>query len=163
MSSIDSSPTGRRTSSGRTPDASSPQGCAGRGWRIHRTMTPANPAICACSGTRLHTSEMKATTVPSSLIVGRVLAIHVRDDCVLDAARCYIDTPKLGLIARMHGGSEANADAVAHLPAVWISEVARAQAFLDIDGAAYRFDRAGKFCKKCIARGIEDAAASYRD
>lgn len=39
-----------------------------------------------------------------SLIVGRILALHVRDDAVLDAARCYIDTPKLNLIGRMHGG-----------------------------------------------------------
>jgi flavin reductase (DIM6/NTAB) family NADH-FMN oxidoreductase RutF len=38
-----------------------------------------------------------------SLVVGRVLAMHVRDDCVLDAARCYIDTPKLDLLGRMHG------------------------------------------------------------
>jgi len=42
--------------------------------------------------------------VDRALVVGRVLAIHVRDDCVLDAARCYIDTPRLGLIGRMHGG-----------------------------------------------------------
>lgn len=39
-----------------------------------------------------------------TLIVGTVLAVHVRDDCVLDAARQYIDTPKLDLIGRMHGG-----------------------------------------------------------
>jgi hypothetical protein len=32
------------------------------------------------------------------------VAMHVRDDCVLDAARCYIDTPKLDLIGRLHGG-----------------------------------------------------------
>ena len=38
-----------------------------------------------------------------SLVLGRVLAMHVRDDCVMDAARCYIDTPKLDLIGRMHG------------------------------------------------------------
>ena len=31
------------------------------------------------------------------------LAIYVRDDCVLDADRCYIDTPKLDLIGRLHG------------------------------------------------------------
>ena len=37
------------------------------------------------------------------IVLGRVLAAHVRDDCVLDAARCYIDTPKLDLIGRMHG------------------------------------------------------------
>ena len=42
--------------------------------------------------------------VDRALVVGRVLAIHVRDDCVLDAKRCYIDTPKLHLIGRMHGG-----------------------------------------------------------
>ena len=35
------------------------------------------------------------------LIMGRVLAMHVRDDCVLDPARHYIDAAKLGLIGRM--------------------------------------------------------------
>lgn len=39
-----------------------------------------------------------------ALVLGRVVAMHVRDDCVLDAARCYIDTPKLDLIGRLHGG-----------------------------------------------------------
>ncbi len=38
-----------------------------------------------------------------SLVLGRVLAAHIRDDCVLDAGRRYIDTPKLDLIGRMHG------------------------------------------------------------
>ena len=37
-------------------------------------------------------------------MVGRVLAMHVRDDAVLDPKRCHIDTPKLDLIGRMHGG-----------------------------------------------------------
>lgn len=41
--------------------------------------------------------------IDRSLVLGRVVAMHVRDDCVLDAARCYIDTPKLDLIGRMHG------------------------------------------------------------
>jgi flavin reductase (DIM6/NTAB) family NADH-FMN oxidoreductase RutF len=41
----------------------------------------------------------------SSLVLGRVLAMHVRDDAVLDAATAYIDTPKLHLIGRMHGTS----------------------------------------------------------
>ena len=41
--------------------------------------------------------------VDRTLVIGRVVAMHVRDDCVLDAARCYIDTPKLDLIGRMHG------------------------------------------------------------
>ena len=42
--------------------------------------------------------------VDRSVVMGSVLAIHVRDDCVLDADRFYIDTPKLDLVGRMHGG-----------------------------------------------------------
>jgi len=38
-----------------------------------------------------------------AVVLGRVLAMHVRDDCVLDAGKAYIDTPKLDLIGRMHG------------------------------------------------------------
>ena len=38
------------------------------------------------------------------LVLGRVLAMHVRDEAVIDQANCYIDTPALGLIGRMHGG-----------------------------------------------------------
>jgi flavin reductase (DIM6/NTAB) family NADH-FMN oxidoreductase RutF len=41
----------------------------------------------------------------SSLILGKILAMHVRDDVVLDAENAYIDTPKLKLIGRMHGSS----------------------------------------------------------
>ena len=29
--------------------------------------------------------------------------IHIADDCVLDPVKCYVDTPKLDLIGRMHG------------------------------------------------------------
>ena len=39
----------------------------------------------------------------NGLVLGRVVAMHVRDDMVLDAAKNYIDTPKLKLIGRMHG------------------------------------------------------------
>lgn len=38
-----------------------------------------------------------------NMVLGRVLAVHVRDDAVTDAAKCYIDTPRLGLVGRMHG------------------------------------------------------------
>ena len=38
------------------------------------------------------------------LVIGRILAMHVADEAVLDASRHYIDTPKLGLVGRMHGG-----------------------------------------------------------
>jgi flavin reductase (DIM6/NTAB) family NADH-FMN oxidoreductase RutF len=39
----------------------------------------------------------------SGLVLGRVLAMHVRDDLVLDRAKSYVDTPNLKLIGRMHG------------------------------------------------------------
>ena len=39
----------------------------------------------------------------SGLVLGRVLAMHVHDEFVLDAAAHYIDTPKLKLLGRMHG------------------------------------------------------------
>jgi flavin reductase (DIM6/NTAB) family NADH-FMN oxidoreductase RutF len=38
-----------------------------------------------------------------SVVLGRVLAFHIDDACVLDPARCHIDTPKLDLIGRMGG------------------------------------------------------------
>ena len=41
--------------------------------------------------------------IDRAVVLGKVLAIHVQDDCVLDRDRCYIDTPKLDLIGRMHG------------------------------------------------------------
>jgi len=39
----------------------------------------------------------------TGLVLGRVLAMHVHEDFVLDPAKHYIDTPKLKLIGRMHG------------------------------------------------------------
>jgi len=39
----------------------------------------------------------------NGLVLGRVLAMHVREDVVLDPAKHYIDTPRLKLIGRMHG------------------------------------------------------------
>lgn len=41
--------------------------------------------------------------IDRAVVLGKVLAIHVQDDCVMDKDRCYIDTPKLDLIGRMHG------------------------------------------------------------
>lgn len=37
------------------------------------------------------------------LVVGRVLTAHVADEYVLDPRRVHIDTPRLDLIARLHG------------------------------------------------------------
>jgi flavin reductase (DIM6/NTAB) family NADH-FMN oxidoreductase RutF len=39
----------------------------------------------------------------NALVLGRVVAMHVRDEAVLDAAKHHIDTPALKLIGRMHG------------------------------------------------------------
>ena len=38
-----------------------------------------------------------------TIVLGRVVAMHINDDCMLDAAKFYVDTPKLGLVGRMHG------------------------------------------------------------
>jgi flavin reductase (DIM6/NTAB) family NADH-FMN oxidoreductase RutF len=38
-----------------------------------------------------------------AVVIGRVLAMHIQDEMMLDAERHYVDTPKLRLIARMHG------------------------------------------------------------
>ncbi|HTT31962.1 MAG TPA: flavin reductase family protein [Methylomirabilota bacterium] len=39
----------------------------------------------------------------NALVLGRVLAMHIREDAVIDPAKSEIDTPKLKLIGRMHG------------------------------------------------------------
>lgn len=40
----------------------------------------------------------------TGLVLGQVLAMHVQVDAIIDPAQHYIDTPKLGLIGRMHSG-----------------------------------------------------------
>lgn len=42
--------------------------------------------------------------VDRSVILGRVVSMHIQDECVLDPVRCHVDTPRLDLIGRMHGG-----------------------------------------------------------
>jgi flavin reductase (DIM6/NTAB) family NADH-FMN oxidoreductase RutF len=39
-----------------------------------------------------------------NVVLGRVRAMHVADACVINPEKHYIDTPKLGLVGRMHGG-----------------------------------------------------------
>ncbi len=39
--------------------------------------------------------------VDRAVILGRVLAMHIGDEFVLDPVRCYVDTPRLDLIGRM--------------------------------------------------------------
>ncbi len=48
--------------------------------------------------------ESSLTFSPNqSIVIGRVVNAFIHDDYMLDHARCHIDTPKLKLVARMHG------------------------------------------------------------
>lgn len=38
-----------------------------------------------------------------TIVIGKVLAMHVQDDAVMSVEKNYIDTPKLELVGRMHG------------------------------------------------------------
>lgn len=63
----------------------------------------------------------------SSLVLGRVLAIHVRDAAVIDPARGYLDTPSLKLIGRMHGsGWYARSTDLFEMPRLPLDEWMRA-------------------------------------
>ena len=68
--------------------------------------TKVKPPRIAASPVAFECERMMAIELhhDRSLIVGRVVAMHIRDDAVLNRERCYIDTPKLHLIGRMHGG-----------------------------------------------------------
>lgn len=39
-----------------------------------------------------------------SIVIARVVAMHIHDDVMLDRDRLYVDTPALGLVGRMHAG-----------------------------------------------------------
>jgi len=59
----------------------------------------------------------------SGLVLGRVLAMHIHDEMVLDAAKHYIDTPKLKLIGRMHGrGWYARTSDLFEMPRIPVNE-----------------------------------------
>ncbi|MFK7837128.1 MAG: flavin reductase family protein [Sulfitobacter sp.] len=49
------------------------------------------------------THTVVTTSPEQAIVIGQVLAIHVADVYVIDAERCHIDTPAIGLIGRMHG------------------------------------------------------------
>ena len=59
----------------------------------------ASPVAMECE--LIQIVELGADT---ELVLGRVLAMHVREDFVIDPAKLYIDTPQLNLIGRMHAG-----------------------------------------------------------
>ena len=59
----------------------------------------------------------------TGLVLGRVVAMHVHDEFVLDAKSYYIDTPGLKLIGRMHGrGWYARTSDLFDMPRIPVSE-----------------------------------------
>jgi flavin reductase (DIM6/NTAB) family NADH-FMN oxidoreductase RutF len=59
----------------------------------------------------------------NGLVLGRVVAMHVRDEFVLDAEKHYIDTPNLKLLGRMHGrGWYARTSDLFDMPRIPVSE-----------------------------------------
>jgi flavin reductase (DIM6/NTAB) family NADH-FMN oxidoreductase RutF len=59
----------------------------------------------------------------SGLVLGRAVAMHVRDEFVLDAGKYYIDTPNLKLLGRMHGrGWYARTSDLFDMPRIPVSE-----------------------------------------
>ena len=72
-------------------------------------MTPSSrvaPPRIADSPVAFECETFQTLDLPGNrnLVLGRILAMHIADDAVIDAARCYVDTPRLGLVGRMHGG-----------------------------------------------------------
>lgn len=59
-----------------------------------------SPAAFECQ--RLVSVDLGPT---QSVIFGRVLAAHVRDDVVIDPDRCYVDTVRMGVVGRAYGTS----------------------------------------------------------
>jgi flavin reductase (DIM6/NTAB) family NADH-FMN oxidoreductase RutF len=58
----------------------------------------------------------------TGLVLGRVLAMHVREDAVLNPARHHIDTPRLNLIARMHASWYARTSELFSMERISVTE-----------------------------------------
>lgn len=56
------------------------------------------------------------------IILGKVLGVHVADEAVLDFDKCYVDTPKLGLVGRMDNKYIATSDNVFELPRITVEQ-----------------------------------------
>ena len=53
-----------------------------------------------------------------SLVLGRVVHMHINDDAVIDAEKCYIDTRKLQLVGRMEANSYVRTSDILQLPRI---------------------------------------------
>jgi flavin reductase (DIM6/NTAB) family NADH-FMN oxidoreductase RutF len=63
------------------------------------------PPRIAASPVALECVTLSSVNVSAEqlIVIGKVLAIHVDDPFLLDVERGHVDTPRLGLIGRMHG------------------------------------------------------------
>ena len=101
-------------------------------------------------------------------LVGDLLIDRARDTDATDRRdalqpRRDVDAVAEQIAVALDHVADGDADTEAHLPAGRIGHVARAQAFLDVDGATHRLDGAGKFGEHGVARGIENPPAGTRD
>jgi flavin reductase (DIM6/NTAB) family NADH-FMN oxidoreductase RutF len=53
-----------------------------------------------------------------SLVLGDVVQMHIHDDAVIDAEKCYIDTRKLLLVGRMEANSYVRTSDILQLPRI---------------------------------------------
>ena len=82
--------------------------------------TKVKPPRIAASPVAFECERMMAIELhhDRALIVGRVVAMHVRDDAVMNRERCYIDTARLNLIGRMHGGGYVHTSDTFQMPMI---------------------------------------------
>ncbi len=78
-------------------------------------------------------------------------------------ACCNVDAVAEQVAVALHHVANGDADAQRHLPARRIGHVAGPQAFLDVDRAAHRLNRAREFGEHGITGGVENAAAAFGD
>ncbi len=58
-----------------------------------------------------------------TVVLGKVLAMHVADEAMLDVEKKYVDTPKLDLVGRMHGrGWYALTDSRVEVPRIALKD-----------------------------------------
>jgi len=89
------------------------------------------PPRIAESPVALECRLLQIVDVPpaTAIVLGQVVAIHVRDDAVLDQATGLIDTPSLKLIGRMHGaGWYARTSDLFEMPRIKVDDWNKARA-----------------------------------
>src|SRR2546428_713640 len=106
-------------------------------------------AVTAGTGARAAACEAGAGDAAAVADLGEAL----QPGCDVDAIAQQVAVP-------FDHVADGDTDAKRHLAAGWIGHVAGAQALLDIDRTAHRFNRAREFGEHGVARGIENAAAA---